>query len=399
MKHNIYFDNAATTKVDPAVLSAMLPYFSDEYGNASSLHYAGLNNRVVVDRSQAKIADFLGCDKSEVYFTSGATESDNMAILGVTEAINNGSNKAKRHVITTKIEHDAILEPCRELEKMGVKVTYLTPNQDGLVTAEKVKAAIEPETVLVSIMYVNNEIGTILPIGEIGRMITQLNSQRENKIYFHTDATQALNFLDCNVEALKVDLLSLSGHKIYGPKGIGAIYIRRGTPFKPITFGGHQQAGVRPGTYNVPAVAGLAEAVNSLSDKKTIDQQNDKIKELRDYIIKQVLLRITGSIVTGTKEERSPNNASFVFEGVKGEDIVLSLSEKGLAVSTGSACSSGSLDPSHVLLALGLKPELAHGSLRVSLSKYNTENEAKVFVEELEETVSQLRKIMNPTPL
>lgn len=392
MSHKIYLDNAATTKLDPIVLEAMLPYFREGYGNASSLHYAGLDNRVAVDRSQAKIANFLGCSKSEVYFTSGATESDNMAIFGVTEAIRNMSSSLKIHVITTKIEHDAVLEPCHELEKKGIDVTYLVPDKDGQISVEKLQEAIRPETVLVSIMYVNNEIGTILPIAEFGKLIHELNINRKNKIYFHTDATQALNFSDCHVDTLKVDLLSLSGHKIYGPKGIGAIYIRKGTPFQPMTFGGHQQANIRPGTYNVPGIIGLSEAINLLSDKKTIDQQNEKIKELRDYLIEQITKNITNVFITGTLENRSPNNASFVFEGVEGEDILLMLSEKGIAVSTGSACSSGSLDPSHVLMAIGLKPELAHGSLRVSLSKYNSKKDIDIFLEELIPIITKLRK-------
>ncbi len=393
MKHQIYLDNAATTQVDPNVLKAMLPYFSEEYGNASSLHYAGLNNRVVIDRAQAKIARFLGCDKSEVYFTSGATESDNMTIFGVTEAIRNISISPKMHIITTKIEHDAILEPCKELEKRGIKVTYLIPDSGGQISLKQLQEAIEPKTVLVSIMYVNNEIGTVLPIAEFGQLISELNAKRENKIYFHTDATQALNFSDCNVDYLKVDLLSLSGHKIYGPKGVGAIYIRQGTPFKPIIFGGHQQTNIRPGTYNVPGIVGLAEAVDLLNNKKEIDQQNKKIKELRDYLIEQITKNISEVTITGTLENRSPNNASFVFGGVEGEDILLMLSQMGIAVSTGSACSSGSLDPSHVLLAIGLSPELARGSLRVSLSKYNTKDEIEVFLESLTVIIDKLRQM------
>lgn len=393
MKHQIYLDNAATTQVDQNVLKAMLPYFSEEYGNASSLHYAGLNNRVVVDRAQAKIARFLGCGKSEVYFTSGATESDNMAILGVTEAIRNISLSPKMHIITTKIEHDAILEPCRELEKRGIKVTYLIPDSGGQISLKQLKEAIELKTVLVSIMYVNNEIGTVLPIAEFGQLISELNAKRENKIYFHTDATQALNFSDCNVDYLKVDLLSFSGHKIYGPKGVGAIYIRKGTPFKSIVFGGHQQTNIRPGTYNVPGIVGLAEAVDLLNNKKEINQQNKKIKELRDYLIKKITQNISEVTITGTLENRSPNNASFVFNGVEGEDILLMLSQIGIAVSTGSACSSGSLDPSHVLLAIGLSPELARGSLRVSLSKYNTKDEIDIFLEELAAIVDKLRQM------
>src|SRR3990167_8413714 len=290
MTKKIYLDNAASTQVDPEVLKAMLPYFSEEYGNASSLHYAGLDNRVAVDRAQAQVAGFLGCDKAEIYFTSGATESDNMAILGVIEAIKNKVQNQKIHVITTKYEHDAVLEPCRELEKRGVDVTYLSPDSAGLITVSQLEAVIKPETVLVSIMYVNNEIGTVLPIAEFGELIAKVNQKRKNssakpaKIYFHTDATQALNACDCNVNELGVDLLSLSGHKIHGPKGIGALYLKKGTPFKPIMFGGHQQANIQPGTYNVTGIVGLGKAIELLSDKDKKAEANKKIKELRDYL-------------------------------------------------------------------------------------------------------------------
>lgn len=393
MRDKIYLDNAATTKMDPIVLAAMMPYFQEEYGNASSLHYAGLDNRVVVDRSQAKIASFLGCNKSEVYFTSGATESDNMAIFGVTGAISDASSGAKMHVITTKMEHDAILEPCRELEKNGIEVTYLTPDSQGMISLDSLREAIKPETVLVSIMYVNNEIGTILPIAEFGEFISELNKTRDNKIYFHTDATQAINFVGCNVTDLKVDLLSMSGHKIYGPKGVGVIYIRQNTPFKPLVFGGHQQANIRPGTYNVPGIVGLAKAVELISDQQKNNQINKDIAKLRDYLVTKITNNITGVTATGGLENRSPNNASFVFTGVTGEDIVLMLSEKGIATSTGSACSSGSLDPSHVLLAIGVSKELAHGSLRISLSKYNSLTEIDIFIEELISIVAKLRNL------
>ncbi|NCN07546.1 cysteine desulfurase [Candidatus Falkowbacteria bacterium] len=395
MIQRIYLDNAATTKMDPMVLDAMLPYMQEEYGNASSLHYAGLDNRVVVDRSQAKLANFLGCSKSEVYFTSGATESDNMAIFGVVEAIKS-SNKdvdSKLHVITTKIEHDAILEPCHELEKQGVEVTYLLPDKNGMIDVATLKEAIRPETVLVSIMYINNEIGTILPITQFGELISELNKTRETKIYFHTDATQAINFVNCNVADLKVDLLSMSGHKIYGPKGVGAIYIRQNTPFKPLVFGGHQQANIRPGTYNVPGIVGLTAAIDLLGNESKRSQINQSLIELRDCIINRVLTTIDGAILTGGMEERSPNNASFVFDGAEGEDIVLMLSERGIALSTGSACSAGSLDPSHVLLAIGVPSELAHSSLRVSLSKYNTQEEIDIFLTELITAVTKLRSL------
>ena len=375
----------------------MLPYFSEEYGNASSLHYAGLDNRVAVDRAQAQVAGFLGCDKAEIYFTSGATESDNMAILGVIEAIKNKVQNQKIHVITTKYEHDAVLEPCRELEKRGVDVTYLSPDSAGLITVSQLEAVIKPETVLVSIMYVNNEIGTVLPIAEFGELIAKVNQKRKNssakpaKIYFHTDATQALNACDCQVNKLGVDLLSLSGHKIHGPKGLGALYLKKGTPFKPIMFGGHQQANIRPGTYNVTGIVGLGKAIELLSDKDKKAEANKKIKELRDYLVSEVTKKISGVLITGGMEKRIPASASFIFTGAEGESLILMLSEKGLAVSTGSACSSGSLDPSHVLLAIGIKPEEAHGSLRVTLSRFTTQADIDAFLKEIGPIVSKLR--------
>lgn len=393
IQNKIYLDNAATTKTDQAVQEAMAPYLDEEYGNASSLHYAGLDNRVAVDRAQAKIAGFLGCDKQEVYFTSGATESDNMAILGVAEAISNRPGSPKKHLITTQIEHDAVLEPCRELEKRGWQVTYLAPDKNGQISAKQVQEAVLPETALVSIMYVNNEIGSILPIAEIGQMLLGLNVERVNKIYFHTDATQAVNFLACQVADLGVDLLSLSGHKIHGPKGVGALYLKASTLFKPLMFGGHQQSGVRPGTYNVPAIVGLGAAVDILNDKENTAKHNEQIKSLRDYLIESVLKNISGAIVTGGLDKRAPNNASFIFEGLEGEDILLRLSEKGIAVSTGSACASGSLDPSHVLLALCYQMPAARGSLRITLSKYNTQEEIDVFLSELETAVNSLRQM------
>ncbi|MEK7167404.1 MAG: cysteine desulfurase family protein [Patescibacteria group bacterium] len=375
-----YLDNAATTPVDSRVLKAMLPYFSKNFGNASSLHQPGLDNRVAVDRSQAKIARFLGCNKEEVYFTSGATESDNMAVLGLARAVKG------KHIITTKIEHDAVLEPCRRLEKEGVEVTYLPVNSHGLVELKNLEKSIKENTVLVSVMYVNNEIGTIQPIAEIGKMIKRLNQKRKNKIYFFTDAVQALNYCDCNVDKLGVDLLALSGHKIYGPKGIGALYLRKGTPFAPIIFGGHQQANVRPGTYNVPGIVGLAKAVELISSK-----ENGKIRKLRDYLIKKV--KIKDVFINGDLVKRVSSNVNFIFKGVEGESVVLMLSEKKIAASTGSACSSGSLEPSHVLLALGLKPEMAHGSLRVTLGRFTKKEDLDALLKELPLIIKRLRQM------
>ncbi len=393
LKNKIYLDCAATTPVDARVLKAMSPYFSRDFGNASSLHYAGLDGRVAVDRAQAKIAKFLGCQKGEVYFTSGATESDNMAIFGVSGAIQRQQKGLKIHIITSQIEHDAILEPCRQLAKNGSPVTFLPVNKQGLVELNRLKKAIRPNTVLVSVMYVNNEIGAIQPVKEIGALIKKLNQKRKNKIYFHIDATQALSYCDCDVRKLNADLMSISAHKIYGPKGVGAIYIKAGTPFEPIMFGGHQQAGVRSGTYNVPGIVGLGVAVEILLDQKARKQESKKARILRDYLIKEIKKRIQGVLVNGDLIKRTPNNANFIFKGVEGESAVLMLSEKGVAVSTGSACSSGSLEPSHVLTALGLRPELSHGSLRITLGRFTTKKEIDYLLEILPPIIGKLRKM------
>lgn len=392
-KKTIYLDNSATTPVDPRVLKVMLPYFNAEFGNASSLHKLGLDGRVAVDRAQAKIARFLNCNKENIYFTSGATESDNMAILGVLRAIQ-GQNKSKKlHIITSQIEHDAILEPCQQIKKEGIEVTYLPVNKKGLVEIKELRRAIKTNTILVSIMYVNNEVGTIQPITEIGQLIKGVNQKRKQKIYFHTDATQAPSYCDCDVKKNNIDLLSLSAHKIYGPKGVGVIYIKYGTPFEPMIFGGHQQKNIRPGTYNVPGIVGFGKAIELISNKNSKDQENKKIKKLRDYLINKVNKKIDNVIINGDRLKRVPSNANFIFKGVEGESMVLMLSEKGIAVSTGSACSSGSLEPSHVMIAMGVKSELAHGSLRVTLGRFTTKQDIDVLLKELPPIIKKLRKM------
>ncbi len=404
LKKLIYLDNSATTPIDPRVLKEMLPYLKENFGNASSLHYAGLDNRVAVDRAQAKLAKFLNGDKEEVYFTSGATESDNMAIFGPIRALQRRYPGKRWHIIISQIEHDAVLEAGKEMEKEGAEVTYLPVNSRGLVEIEALQDAIKDNTVLISIMYVNNEVGAIQPIAEIGKLILEVNKKRKSgrdslrgkdtlqKIYFHTDAAQALAYCPCDVQKLNVDLLSLSGHKIYGPKGVGAIYIKNGTPFLPLFFGGHQQNNIRAGTYNVAGIVGLGQAVELLSDQKAREKENKKIKELRDYLVKMII-RIPLLAINGDRQKRAPNNASFIIEGVEGESALLMLSEKGIAVSTGSACSSNSLEPSHVLLAMGIKPELAHGSLRVTLGRFNKKSDVDALVKELPPIVAKLRKM------
>jgi len=283
------------------------------------------------------------------------------------------------------------------MEKEGVEVTYLPVNNKGLVEVEELQDAIKENTILVSVMYVNNEVGTIQPIAEIGRLIAEVNKKRKQKIYFHTDATQALLYCNCDVAKLGVDLLSLSGHKIYGPKGVGAIYVKRGTLLLPLIFGGHQQDNVRPGTYNVPGVVGLGKAVELLMDKKSLEKENKIIKELRDSLIKQVM-KIPGVSINGDLIKRIPGNVSFIFAGAEGESILLMLSEAGIAVSTGSACSSGSLEPSHVLMAMGVKPELAHGSIRVTLGRFNKKSDVNEFVKKIPTVIKKLRD-MSPLKL
>lgn len=387
----VYLDNAATTPVDPLIFKAMTSYLQGNFGNASSLHYAGLEAKKAVDGVQEKMGQFLGSLSQDVYFTSGATESDNMAILGLTGAILRANPGFKPHIVISAMEHDAILEPTKQLQKDGVEVTYLKPNDKGLIDLDSLKKVIKNNTVLVSIMYVNNEIGTIQPIAEIGKLIKELNTKRKQRIYFHTDATQATAYCDMNVERLGVDMLSLSAHKIYGPKGIGVFYLKKGTPFRPLIWGGHQQDGIRSGTYNVAGIVGLGKAVELIMDKNKIKQENKKIKELRDYLIREIKKSIKRVRVNGDIIKRVPSNASIIFEGVEGESVLLMLSQKGIAVSTGSACSSGSLEPSHVLRAIGIKPELAHGSIRFSLSRFNTKKEIDFLLKELPLVIKKLR--------
>ena len=391
----IYFDHSATTPVDAKVLGAMLPYLKNDFGNASSLHSFGQKARAGVETAREQVAKFLACQSKEIIFTSGATESNNLAILGLVRRARALYPKRKIHVITSAIEHPAVLEVCRELKKEEVEVTYLPVSRTGLVRAADVQKAIRSETILVSVMYVNNEVGTIQPIGEIGKIIQEVNVGREkqNKIYFHTDAVQAANFCDCRVDFLGVDLLSLSAHKIYGPKGVGVLFVRSGTPLLPIIFGGHQEQGMRSGTENVAGIVGLGKAVELLNKKSEIKNQNLRIKKLREKLIKGILQKIPDAILTGDLEHRVAGNASFCFKNVEGESILLMLDIEGIAVSTGSACSSGSLEPSHVLSAMGVSPIVSHGSVRVTLGKNNTEEEINHFLKVFPGIVARLRKM------
>lgn len=396
MTKRIYLDNAATTPVDGEVLEAMMPYFSDKFGNASSLHSFGQEAAEAVSESRRVLADFFNATPEEIVFTSGATESNNLAIKGVIRAyLRDENNKGKKpHIITTAFEHSCILKACQNLEKEGiVDVTYLPVYSDGIVKAKDVKNAIKENTVLVSVMYVNNEIGTLQPIQEIGKIVGEERQKSSKKAYplFHTDATQGVNYFDCDIENLGVDMLSMSAHKIYGPKGVGALYIRKGTKIAQVQDGGEQESGKRAGTLNTPGIVGLGHAIKLLAKNKAKDIK--RMELLRDYMIDRVTKEIPKTRLNGSAEKRSPNNANFSFRDVEGESLLLYLDMEGIACSTGSACSSGSLDPSHVLLAIGLKHEDAHGSLRVTLGRHTTKREIETFIEKLKRVVEKLRKV------
>lgn len=389
MSNFTYFDHAATTPLDPKVFEAMKPYFSENYGNASSIHSFGQEATRSIDNSREKIAKYLNCDSEEIIFTSGATESNNLAIKGIVEK----SEIEKPHVITSKIEHHCVLETIEYLEKKGViEATYLNTDKEGIIDINDVKKSIKENTLLISIMYVNNEVGTIQPISDIGNLLKEENKNRKNKIYFHTDAVQAIGYLDCNVENLGIDLLSLSAHKFYGPKGIGVLYIKKGTKITPLHHGGAHEFGMRSGTLNVPLIVGMGKAIELLQTKE--HKENIKnIEKLRNKLIDEILKNIPNTKLNGSREKRVPGNASFRFKNIEGESIMLGLDFEKIYASTGSACASGSLKPSHVLLALGIPQEEAHGSLRITLGKDNTEEDINKILKVLPKIVENLRKI------
>lgn len=390
----IYLDNAATTSVDPMVLKEMLPYFSQKYGNASSLHQSGLDGLVAIDSARAKIAQWLDCRPANVYFTSGATESDNWVILGVVRGAQRLNPAIKPHLIVSAIEHEAVLEPVKKLLKDGlIEVTYLRVNKNGLVSGTDLQSAIKSNTVLVSVMLANNEIGVIQPIADLAKIIAEANLKRQNKIYFHTDATQAPAYLDCSVKKLGVDLMSISAHKVYGPKGVGALYIKDNIKLEPLMLGGGQQGGKRSGTYNVSGIVGFGKAIELVADRKKFLEENKRIKKLRDYLITGILKNVPRSSLNGDRKKRLPNNASFTIPGVEGESVLLMLSQSGICVSTGSACSSGSLEPSHVLLAIGVPIENAHGSLRVTLGRFTKQSDVDALTRSLPKIVKKLRQM------
>lgn len=384
-KRLIYLDNAATTKTHPDVVSAMLPYFSDYFGNPSSLYDIAAASRTAVEEAREKVAAAIGAGVDEIYFTSGGTESDNWAIRGVATA----HAKKGRHIITSAIEHHAVLHTCEALEKEGYEVTYLPVDEFGRVRVADVEAAIRDDTILITIMLANNEIGTIQPVAEIGEVA------RSKKIVFHTDAVQAVGQIPVDVNALNVDLLSLSSHKFSGPKGIGALYIRKGTRIAPFMHGGAQEKRRRAGTENVPAIVGLGAAIEravALMPEKT-----ERIIRLREKLVAG-LGAIPASRLNGHPKERLPNNVNYIFEYIEGESILLLLNAHGIAASTGSACTSASLDPSHVLLACGIPHEIAHGSLRLTLGEDTTEEEIDYVLETVPKVVQRLRDMSPLTP-
>ena len=381
----IYMDHAATTPVRPEVVRAMLPYFTESFGNPSSIYEMAQQSRGAVDSARRSIARAIGCRASELVFTSGGTEADNAAVKGVAVALRN----VGRHVITTAIEHHAVLHACHQLEQFGYDVTYLPVDEDGMVDARDVADAITPGTTVVSVMLANNEIGSIQPVAEIADAVKREADRLGRRIYFHTDAVQAVGAIDVNVRKLGVDMLSLSGHKLQGPKGIGALYIRRGTPFEPIIMGGGQERERRSGTENVPAIVGLSEAVRLAESER--EETARRAAHLRDKIIAGIQERIPRTRLNGHPTRRLPNNVNVSFEDVEGEPILLGLDFAGICASSGSACSSASLEPSHVLTAIGLPANLAQGSLRITVGSENTEEDADYLIDTLAGLVERLR--------
>ena len=381
----IYMDYAATTPMRQEVVEAMLPYFAGSFGNPSSIYTLAQEARKAVDESRETIARILGARVSETVFTSGGTESDNAAMKGVAFALRHVGN----HIITSSIEHHAILHACHQLEQFGFNVTYLPVDRDGLVYPEEVGRAITDQTVLVSVMLANNEIGTVQPIAEISRIVKQEASSRDRTIVMHTDAVQAAGSLDLNVKTLGVDLMSLSAHKFHGPKGVGVLYVKRGTPFEPQQMGGGQERQRRSGTENVPGIVGMAAALRLATDER--EELSARCVRMRDRIIDEVLLSVERARLNGHPTLRLPNNVNICFEGIEGEPVLLGLDFSGICASSGSACSSASLEPSHVLLAIGLSAELAQGSLRITLGRENTDEDVDYLLSVLPELVNRLR--------
>lgn len=381
MTTNIYLDHAATTPLDPRVYEVMKPYFTEKFGNPSSIYQTGQIAKNAIEKARLNIANLIGAQPDEIVFTSGGTESDNLAIFGVARA---NQHKGK-HIITSKIEHHAILHPCEQLEQEGFEVTYIPVEENGIVDPAKVKEAMRDDTILVSIMYANNEIGTIQPIAKIGRAC------KKKQIPFHTDACQATGALMLDVDRLHLDLMTINGSKMYGPKGVGVLYIRKGVVLKPTMFGGEQEKRIRPGTENVPAIVALAKALEIAEEDR--EKESVRLIELRNYMIKEILERIPRTGLNGDNVSRLPNNVNVSILEIEGEALLLRLDMKGISASSGSACTSGSLDPSHVILALGKTHFIAHGSIRFSLGKSTTKKDIDYVLEALPKIVEDLRAI------
>lgn len=387
----VYMDHAGTTPLDPAVLKAMIPYFTELFGNPSSIHTVGQEARYALDEARERVAAVLNCRAREVVFTSGGTESDNAAIEGVATALQETGN----HIITSSTEHHAVLHSCQHLESLDFDVTYLPVDSYGAIQPDSVYRAITDKTTLVSVMYANNEIGTVNPLAEITAAVKKRASELSRTIVVHTDAVQAAGYLDLDVRRLGVDLLSLSGHKFHGPKGTGVLFVKRGTAFLPLILGGGQERERRSGTENIPGIIGLSVALEAANARR--EETSFHCAALRDRIIEYVLGNIPGTNLNGNPTQRLPNNANFSFSGIEGEPILLGLDMAGIAASSGSACSSGSLEPSHVLLALGQSAEVARGSLRITLGKDNTEEEVEYLLGVLVELVERLRQLPSLT--
>ena len=402
--NRVYLDHNATTAVEPEVLDAMLPYLSGEFGNAASIHTFGQKARAAVETAREQVAALIGARPQEIVFTSGGTEADNHAIFGAVSALvawlpNRSPNPLDdlgkrlsiahlKHVITTAIEHEAVLNTCQELEKQGVRVTYLPVDAQGVVSAEAVRRALRKETVLITVMHANNELGTVQPLEEIGRIAADAD------VYFHTDAVQSAGKVPIDVNALRLDLLSLSGHKFYAPKGIGALYIRGGTRLQQLLYGGHHQRGFRPGTENVAGIVGMGKAAELA--RKSLAEDAARISALRDRLEQGLLSRVPHSRANGARAPRTPNTTNILYSGIEGEALVIALDLKGLACSTGAACSSGAVEPSHVLTAIGLSPDEARSSLRFSLGRHTTAGEIDFALQIVPAAVEQLREL-SPT--
>jgi len=380
-KRIIYMDHAATTYTRPDVVEAMLPYFTEHFGNPSSIYSIARETKDAIEAARAKVANALGADQEEIYFTSGGTESDNWAIKGIAFA----NRKRGNHIITSKIEHHAVMHTCQFLEKEGFDITYLPVDQYGLVSPDDLEKAITDKTILISIMYANNEIGTIEPIAELGAIA------RKHKVYFHTDAVQAIGSVPMDVKAQNIDLLSISAHKFYGPKGVGALYIKKGIRIENLLHGGGQERRRRAGTENIPGIVGLGKAIELATSD--IPAHSARMQAMRDRLIKGILEKIPNARLNGHPEKRLPGNVNISFEFIEGESMLLWLDDEGICASTGSACTSGSLEPSHVLLATGLPVEISHGSLRLTIGDANKDQDVDTLLEVLPKVVSRLREM------